>query len=613
MATTEASVTTTSTATTTNDKKARQQLAKIVDLSIAPPRIRRFYDRGGINLDVETRLNEKKDAITKLKKAGGPALPKAPEHPGKDASDAAKAKYKEDRKTYDSDLKKYNDYTSDRYEQVEKTYAVCKALNKLHEILTKKGDKTENHKRDLADVTALLQDMPAPKGVKETDEAYKARVAKFEKPGYAAMVAGVDLQDGEAVKKKLTALRKAEPELENFFDRDAIAKERIRFNDPAAVALATTMEMALEEMIEFGIKNTRDLHKKIIQPDYCVRPGVEKLNFYSLFNTLRPLCNILDRQTRKREWEEAYSKAKREAFQAARSKAKKNKKKYERPDFKYPTFPESEVEGGFATSETHKDDKGVERPQYYWYGIDVDWPDTPNVNEETAGFNHYIGQVCKKVMDHHVEIGDSEAQEIRFSNHLRKFLSDIIIAFISRISPIIRIIIKSRDVKTIDHEVIKTALNLLLVSGYQNPTGIVELKEEHRNLFERIDEKVALCQKHQTGAVNKAHATDDDDDDEEDTPATTLETGHTEDPVPTSATAEVDDEDDDEEDDDLTETKAPVAKTAPKAPVAKATPKVSAPTAKAAPKTAAPKTAAPKAPVAKAAPKADARSQVHNA
>lgn len=568
-------------ADTETKKTNRQQLARIVELDIAPARTRRFFDANGINRNVKAKIDAVKAKLLKIKKAGGPTLPKAPENPGKDASDEAKNAYKAARTKYEENLKLYNDYVSEAYTALERTYNVCKLLQKVNTLLTKK-DPTANHKQDLKEHQAALRDEPAPRRARESEDAYNARVKKFTKKGYAALVEGVDLENADAVRETMNKLRGTDENLDLFFQRDREARGRIRFNDPAAVALATAMQVTLEEIVDFGIQNTRTAKKKIIQPDHCVCPGIERLNFAAFVANLPPLRAILDRQTRRKEWETNFAKAKREAFQAAKSKAKKNKKKYEKPDFKYPTFQETEVEGGYATTVEAKDEKGNTKTKYQWYGIDVDWPETPASTDNTD-FKFYISQVCKRVLDHHIEIGDSEAQEVRFSTNLRKFFSNLIIAFINRLSPQIRILIEAMGQKTITHDVIKTALRQMLVDGYYSPTGEVEFNEEHRNLMNLIDEKVKLCQKHQTAAVEKPQA-EDDDDDEEDAPAEaeTKPAAHEAEeddeddakPAETKEDALSDDDDDaDDLDDPEEKSKAvPTKPAAPKAPAAKSAP-----------------------------------------
>jgi hypothetical protein len=562
-------------------KSNRQQLAKIVELEIAPARTRRFFDANGINRNVKAKIDAVKAKLQKIKKAGGPTPPKAPENPGKDASDDAKTAYKAARAKYEEQLKAYNEYTSEAYTNLERIYNVCKLLQKVNTLLTKK-ERTANHTQDLKEYQAALHDEPAPKRSKESDEAFDARSKRFVKKGYAALVEGVDLNNADAVRDAMNKLRGTDENLALFFERDKEARGRIRFNDPAAVALATAMQVTLEEVVDFGIQNTRTAKKKIIKPDHCVNPDIKKLNFSSFILPLPPLKAILDRQERKKQWEEAFAKAKREAFQAAKSKARKNKTKYEKPNFTYPTFQETEVEGGFATTVEVKDDKGNTKTKYQWYGIDVDYPDSP-APVDTTDFKFYISQVCKKVLDHHIEIGDSEAQEVRFSTDLRKFFSNLIVAFIARLSPQIRILIDAMDQKTITHDVIKTALLQMLVDGYHSPTGEVSLNEEHRNLMTLIDEKVKLCQKHQTAAVAKGKAEEEDDDDDEDDD----EDDHAEasKPAPHEADddddddkpAAADDADDDKSDDDLDEPEEkaekavrPPAPTAPKAAAPKA-------------------------------------------
>ena len=55
---------------------------------------------------------------------------------------------------------------------------------------------------------------------------------------------------------------------------------------------------------------------------------------------------------------------------------------------------------------------------------------------------------------------------------------------------------------------------MFLVDSYHNSTGKVILGEEHSNLFKLIDEKVELCQVHQTGQINKVDPVEVDNENE---------------------------------------------------------------------------------------------------
>lgn len=521
---------------TENKKTVRQQLSKVTGSTISPARIRKFIDALGINKDIEDKLNKIKDEILKIKKEGGPQLPTPPETPKKDANEQQKNKYAELKKKYDTDLAKYNDFESEKHKRLELVYSLCKHLQKIHTLLLKEK-RNLNQNKELSDLIQTVNDQIVQKA-DESEESFKLRKDKYEAPGYKTYLGDADLNDADSVQKLINELKRNN-NINLFLQRDETSRSRIRFNDPAAVALAVAMELGIEELIEHGMEKTLESQKKTIQPDHCVSPGLEKCNWYVLFQNLPHLKAILDRQKRKAEYNNKRDEEKEKVIMKAKSKAKKDKKPYQRPKFNYPSFQETEVHNGFATktetTTTDTDGKDVIKPHYQWYGIDLDGPTDDPMNDNTR-FQFYVQQVCKKVINRRSEVGSSDFLEIKISTNIRKFFSDLIIDFIARISPQIRILINAMEVKTVDHKVVKTILKMILTDSYHSSTGVVKLNEEHEKLFELIDEKVGLCQAHQTGQVNKADTETDklnepEESDNTDEPLDNDKKGHTDDPT----------------------------------------------------------------------------------
>lgn len=491
---------------TTDNKPVRQQLSKVTQITISPARIRRHLDCNGINKLVEDQLDALKLEILRIKKEGGPQMPAAVESLKKEATDAQKTKHAADHAKYLVELKKYNDFSSERYNRLCVVYKLCKYLNKVHNLLMKK-ERNVNQKKELEEYKEVLSDKPAPKKQKETDKEYSERLAKFTAPGYASYVEGVDLSNADVVQELVNKLKKDNLGVEKFLERDRISKSRIRFNDPAAVALAMAMELGIEELIEHGMKKMLESDKKTIQPDHCVGSGYKKCDWYLLFRNLPHLRAVVERQKRKVLYAEEKDRTNKAKVQKAKTIAKKTKKNYKKPVMDFPIFQEYEVSKGYAVREdvAVKNAEGVEvlKPHYKWYGIDVESPEKP-VDNGNTNFYFYIQQLCKKIINRQSDSGNIDFLDIKISTNLRKFFSDLIIDFIARISPQIKLLIKAMGVKTVDEEVIKVILKSMLLDNYPDSTGAVNFSEEHGLLFKLIDEKVALCQNHQTGQVNKA-------------------------------------------------------------------------------------------------------------
>jgi histone H3/H4 len=247
--------------------------------------------------------------------------------------------------------------------------------------------------------------------------------------------------------------------------------------------------------------------KKIIQPDHCVSEGVEKCATYHLVKTLPAYKAVVRRQQRKAAYDTLYTTTRQEAMRAARAKARKTKKKYEPPTIDMKSFKDLEVEKEYAFTRVVKDNKGQDKTITLWYDIDQNKNPT---DDNEINFIFYIGQVCQKIKKDH-EDDKNEYDSVRVSANIKKFFSDLVMEFLKRIAPQIRIITEIMKVKTINEKVMETAIKLLLVDSYHGPSsGVIELSEQHNELFTRIENKVEIYKTH--SATMKAKMDKDDDD-----------------------------------------------------------------------------------------------------
>lgn len=497
-------------------KISRIQLSHIVSLIIAPPRIRRYLDTLGINKIIAETSDKIKEEIMQIKKEGFGEKPVAPESIRKDAPESVKSKHAEDKARFEEAMKKYNEYTSERYKKLEVAYKFCKILIKLRGLMVK-TKRNINQEKEMESYKIILSDKPAPKKEKETEETYKKRVSEFVAPKYVALLGDTDVQDEDALATLINKVKFENKGIELFFKRDEQSKSRVRFNDAAAVALATAMELGIDELLEYGMTETFKAQKKTLQPDHVVSPNVVNCDWYPFFKDLPHFKAISDRQSRKLQWITSRDKEKQKVVMKAKVKAKREGKNFVKPKFEFPTFPESEVNNGYARKVDYKDAGGNDKFYYVWDSIDEDFDQEEN---DDPNFNFYIQQLCKRIISEKSDGGLNSFLEIKVSTNIKKFCSDLIVDFIARISPLIRILINAMDVKTVDHEIIKNALKIILVSSYPSATGYVELSENHSKLFELIDEKVQLYEAHQTHVNNKEEEEDKSDN-----------VGHTEDPT----------------------------------------------------------------------------------
>lgn len=472
------------------EKKERKQLSDITGVLISPARLRRFLDEFGINQKVQRDMDKMKVEIMKIKKEGGPKHPDSVEPLKRvGATKEQISKHEEMKVKYASELKVYNAYISEKYKRVKSVYVLLKNLNKVVDLMLKKK-RNPVQEEELRSLRMAI-----------VNNTIKSKSEKFELLKFSDMLGSTNMEDVESIKTLLVSLKQSNPETEFFLSKDELSKSRIRFNDSSAVALATAIELALEEMIKHGMEDTLKSHKKTLKPDNCISEGLEDCDWYMFVRNLPHLTAVLDRQKRKNEYNSKKDDEKFKMMQKAKTQSKKEGKTFLKPKFTYPSFQDMEVEFKFATKEVvqskdlDKDGKPIEKVVYKWIGIDCDEVDESDVQNIT--FCSYVQHLCKKVIEEKVDSKESQYFDIKISSNIRKFLSDLIVDFVSKVLPLIKLLISAMKVKTVDEDVIKTVLRLMVTDKYHNSTGEVEFKPEHEVLFTLIDKKVELCKEHQ--------------------------------------------------------------------------------------------------------------------
>lgn len=506
-------------------RQPRQTLSKITNMILTPSRVRSFIDNFGMNKSIEEKLTVIKNDLLVIKKEGGPKVPAPVEHLKKDPTKEQRDAHDELKVKHSNEMKKYNEFSSDRYNTLKTVYTLCKQLNKIVGLLNKKK-RNDNQTKELKTLT------------KNVSSKTPSKSGKFQPSDFTKFVGPTDLTNPNSIMELVNDLKKSNPELLVFFQKDETSKSRVRFNDRAAVALAMSLELGLEELIEYGMTQTLKSGKKTLQPDDCVNVGMEKLDWFMLFRNLPHLRNIVERQQRNAAYLADKELHKFKLIQKAKSVAKKDGSKMQKPKIEYPKFQDTEVAKGFAikTEVPKKDENGVVKKDektgeeltkfvYTWKNIDTD-------DNEKHTFGFYMNLLCRKVISSKMDIGESQYYDIKVSASVKKFLSDLVVDFIARISPLIRILISHTDVKTVDEDVMITVLRMMITDGYHNSSGFVQLRPEHERLFRLINEKIELCSIHQTTKTDKTDKTDkkeeEESEGEEDNESEDEETKHTE-------------------------------------------------------------------------------------
>ena len=375
-------------------KGNRQQLSKITQTIISPARIRRFIDSLGINKEVEEKLKECKNEINKVKKMGAPTVFEIPKNEKNNSELKA---------LHEQSLKLYQEYKSDTYKELNDRYKAFKCLQKWLNILKRNPNLTSN-----SDESKNI-----------TDDLKK----------YEHLFQGVDLKNVNQIEELILKLRFYSG-MNLLLEKDEISKQRIRFNDPAAVAIATAMELGIEELLELGMKNILKSQKKTLQPDNCIIGDMSNCNWFSFFKNLPHLNALLDRQKRKMEYNLEREKEKQKHI--LRSKKDKSRRSGNtKSKFEFPSFNDYEVSKGFARKFETKDKDETPKPYYQWYRIDID--EVQKDDNDLTNFHFYIQQLCRNLINQNTEKGLAEYKEIKISTNVRKFFSDLIIDFISKI------------------------------------------------------------------------------------------------------------------------------------------------------------------------------------
>lgn len=492
-------------------KKERRQLSDVIGLTFSPARVRSCMDINWVNREVEEKCDVSNQKLLEIKKEeypGVPVKPERPAYPGKDAGAADKKKYESEKKKYKElrdayivALKEYNKYKSPRYKRLETAHRYSRLLGKLKALLAKPSHSV-SYEYELSAVRASLEDRVTPKKPKESEESFQARSAKFKPKGYTALrSSNADLSTVSGVDKELERVFKEHRDLELFSEKDTVAKERTRFNDPAAVVIANFAQHIVEELVDHTIDKTLASRKKIMQPDHCVSEGIEECSLFPLISNSPHYLAVVARQKRKEAYEHKKLQDKSKKVRSDRLRAKKEGKTPARSTAlkDYPTFQANEVASGYALAETRTNDKGKEKEHYLWYGIDLE--KNPE-DEQRINFKFYVDKVTKDVLDERASENVLIA-DIKISSNLKKFLSDVVVDFIMRITPLAMSLIESKKVKTITEEVAMTVIKQLLVDSYSRKKVRALLSEEHSKMFDEVREKVKLCQEHQTGVVAK--------------------------------------------------------------------------------------------------------------
>lgn len=497
--------------TETTEQSKRVQLATVVGLTINPARARSNMDKLGMNVAVEKEIAEYKARLLTIKKEGSFSLNAAPVKPtasnGAEVNQTDLDAYTKAFAKYEKDLSAWKAYKSVKYENLVTVYSLYKSLSKLHRLLSKRDEVNKNPETKK-------------KFTVKNTETLKTLTDEVNAPAFAAYRGKLDVNSLQSVQETLDALQKNYPDVSLFIAKDAVSARRIHFNERAAVALATVMEVMVEEMAEQAMGNVSLNGKKIIKPDHCVSPGLEQKSLYPLFGNLPVVQAVRNRQARRVAHEAKVKREQDEANRKAKAAARRNKKDCKLVKIPHQSFEESECATGYATMQvTPAEGDKKSKTKCLWYGIDLPNKDGDVVNK--IDFVYYVEDVCR-----HLLSTDQNWTDIKVSDSIKNFFSDVLVQFIARILPLISLVIKTKktdtknknknDVKTVCDGVVMRVIEILLADSNHNPHGEVRFAQEHSELFSLVQSKLELLEKYNKECADrKTDQTDEKEEEEE--------------------------------------------------------------------------------------------------
>jgi len=474
----------------------RTQLTNVVDLHVAPARVRRYIDKCGMNREVTNLIDQEKTALLVVQKEGAPAVLERPSKPAADASAEVLAAYETAMTAYHASLSAYKKFRSTRYEELDRVYNLTKDLAKM-QVLLRKKEEVGNQPAG---------GHPMKKKFTQKNGEKLAAMVTAATTTYPQELKGVTLSSSAAVQTLLKNLHTKYPTLVHFGKRDELSSTRRRFNERAQVALSTVLESIVVEITEHSMRATIASGKKTVHRDHCLSEGFESLPLHALYSNLPVYRALRSREDRRREYEYRTSVETDKAKAKAKFDAKLRGKGEKPAEVPAPVpFNQREVEGGFALAPTE------EGGSHQWYNLDVR-PEGVEAVDQTD-FVTYVDSLTKSMKTTAQDAGNTDVANLLIGSDMRHFLSDIIIQFIARILPQISLTIsfKKNDIKTICDQTIMYEVRKFLVDSSHNVRGDVTFTPGQTQLFNNVAQKMTLLdnfnKKENTTAASQPSAT----------------------------------------------------------------------------------------------------------
>lgn len=214
-----------------------------------------------------------------------------------------------------------------------------------------------------------------------------------------------------ADKKKLKEMTEY-PARSNSLDEYVrlVSKLRYRFSNDASIVLSSALDYIVQDLVRLAMVNARRDNKAIIQVSHITQDGFKSSCSYPFVNNLKVVEDAL---------------------------------------------------ASTVASEEQKEPEKVES-------------DDKQQSDDTssATFKFYVGLICKEVKAELVK-QDEQYSPIRISDHIRVFCSDVVVQFIERVTPLIKLYTGATNVRTVNDGAIKFILDFLSADSKNDTSGLL--------------------------------------------------------------------------------------------------------------------------------------------
>jgi histone H3/H4 len=245
------------------------------------------------------------------------------------------------------------------------------------------------------------------------------------------------------IRKTLEELKKSPEHKEAKAKIAALSQEKTRFSNAASIALSIVCDELVSTLVRHIMKSAIESEKKIIHVDHLHNSGVDKLYVYPLVKSLPSFIEKAALYTRLEKNQEID----RKVLVSINKLKKEYKKKY----------------GKNVTIKKSEHAQVIAQPEATPSHIVADVREDEEVEDHKTSFKFYVHLICKKLIEENKDI--PEYKSLRISTEIKEYLSDLLVEFIQRISPLVRLTTDSMKNKTVNDVAILRVVEAILIDG----------------------------------------------------------------------------------------------------------------------------------------------------